>query len=51
MEQPNFIDLTDYSEIKEKFPFPDGTNNVGPNDFGRELEDDKEEPEDLRKAA
>jgi hypothetical protein len=51
MEQPNFIDLTDYNDIKEKFPFPDGTNNVDPNDFGSELENDTEESEDFRKAA
>ncbi len=51
MEQPNFVDLTDYSNIEEKFPFPKGLNDVKPEDFGKELEDSYEDREDLKKAA
>lgn len=52
MEQPNFVDLTDYSDIKETFPFPNkSVNDVKPEDFGKELEDSYEDREDLKKAA
>lgn len=26
MEEPNWVDLTDFADRKEKFPFPDGIN-------------------------